>query len=96
MSYEKLALVAVFLGLLISVQVYLYLKRKDKNNSDFSNHCISVISRLKLSRNTDLDIVSTGSDSFLIISNKNTQPTVIQLSQKLSEESSFMEVSRHE
>tara|TARA_B100000900_G_C20096989_1_gene520371 strand:+ start:197 stop:487 length:291 start_codon:yes stop_codon:yes gene_type:complete len=96
MSYEKIALVAIFLGLLIIVQTYLYLKRKDKENSNFPNHGLRVVSRLKLSKTADLDIVSAGSESFLIISNKNTQPTVIQLSQAICEESSSMKVSRYE
>ena len=38
MSYEKIALVAVFLGILISVQTYLYFRRKDKDSSKFPNH----------------------------------------------------------
>ena len=94
MSYEKIALVTIFLGFLISVQVYLYLKRKDKEHSHFPDHGLKVVSRLKLSRSADLDIVSAGSDSFLIVSHKNTQPTVIQLSQGICEESSLMKVSR--
>ena len=96
MSYEKLALVAVFLGILISVQTYLYFKRTDKDNSKFPNHGLRVISRLKLARNTDLDVVSTGAESFLIISNKNTQPTVVQLSQNISEHGSLMRASQRE
>lgn len=94
MSYEKIALVTIFLGFLISVQVYLYLKRKDKEHSHFADHGLKVVSRLKLSRSADLDIVSAGSDSFLIVSHKNTQPTVIQLSRGICEESSLMKVSR--
>ena len=94
MSYEKIALVTIFLGFLISVQVYLYLKRKDKEHSHFPDHGLKVVSRLKLSRSADLDIVSAGSDSFLIVSHKNTQPTVIQLSPGICEKSSLMKVSR--
>ena len=96
MSYEKIALVAVFLGILIGVQTYLYFRRKDKDNSKFPNHGLRVVSRLKLARNTDLDIISTGAESFLIISNKNTQPTVVQLSHNVSEQSSLMRVSQSE
>ena len=70
------------------------MKRKDKENSRFPDHGLRVVSRLKLSRSADLDIVSAGSDSFLIVSHKNTQPTVIQLSQGICEESSLMKVSR--
>ena len=96
MSYEKIALVAVFLGILISVQTYLYFRRRDKDNSKFPNHGLRVISRLKLAKNTDLDVVSTGAESFLIISNKNTQPTVVQLSQNISEQGSLMRESQSE
>ena len=93
---RKIALVAVFLGILISVQTYLYFRRKDKDSSKFPNHGLRVISRLKLAKNTDLDVVSTGAESFLIISNKNTQPTVVQLSQNISEQGSLMRESQSE
>ena len=95
MSYEKIALVAVFLGILISVQTYLYFKRKDKDNSKFPNHGLRVISRLKLARNTDLDVVSTGAESFLIISTR-ISITVVQPSQNISEHGSLMRASQRE
>ena len=80
MNYEKIALVCLFLGILIFVQFYLRQKYKEKFNSEPKVRGLKLLSRLNLSRTSHLDLITTGQESFLIITSKNAQSTVVPLS----------------
>lgn len=85
MNYEKIALVCLFLGILIFVQFYLRKKYKEKLNSEPTARGLKLLSRLNLSRTSHLDLITTGQESFLIITSKNAQSTVVPLSRSDSE-----------
>ena len=85
MNYEKIALVCLFLGILIFVQFYLRKKYKEKLKSEPEARGLKLLSRLNLSRTSHLDLITTGQESFLIITSKNAQSTVVPLSRSASE-----------
>ena len=79
MMYEKVALVILFLAALFVAQIFLYRRSKSTphNLSELNN--IKVISRLNLSKTTQLNIITAGSDTLLIVSPKNAPATVMAL-----------------
>ena len=79
MLYEKIALVILFLAALFAVQIFLYKRSKAAPLGMPALHNLKVLSRLNLSRNTQLNIVTAGSDTLLIISSKNAPATVTAL-----------------
>ena len=79
MMYEKVALVILFLAALFVAQIFLYRRSKSTpyGLSELTN--IKVISRLNLSKTTQLNIITAGSDTLLIVSPKNAPATVMAL-----------------
>ena len=73
MMYEKVALVILFLAALFVVRS----KSTSYGLSEPTN--IKVISRLNLSKTTQLNIITAGSDTLLIVSPKNAPATVMAL-----------------
>ena len=79
MLYEKIALVILFLAVLFAVQMILYKRYKSKPNAEAFLHDLRLHSRLSLSKNEQVSIVSAGSDKFLIVSSRNSPATVTAL-----------------
>ncbi len=79
MLYEKITLVILFLAVLFAVQMLLYKKYKSKPNTETFLNGLRLHSRLSLSKNDQVNIVSAGSDKFLIISSKNAPATIMAL-----------------
>ena len=70
MTYEKVALVIIFLGVLLAAQIYLYTRNRSNPKMQTSFKGLKVVSRLNLSKNNQLNIVYAGEDSFLIVCSK--------------------------
>ena len=79
MMYEKVALVILFLAALFVVQIFLYRRSKSTSYGLSEPTNIKVISRLNLSKTTQLNIITAGSDTLLIVSPKNAPATVMAL-----------------
>ena len=67
MTYEKVALVIIFLGVLLAAQIYLYTRNRSNPKMQTSFKGLKVVSRLNLSNNNQLNIVKAGEESFLIV-----------------------------
>ena len=79
MLYEKVALVILFLAALFVVQIFLYKRSKSTSNSLPALHNLKVLSKLNLTKTTQLNIINAGSDTLLIVSSKNAPATVMAL-----------------
>ena len=79
MLYEKVALVILFLAALFVVQIFLYRRSKSTSNSLPALHNLKILSKLSLSKTTQLNIINAGSDTLLIVSSKNATATVMAL-----------------
>jgi hypothetical protein len=79
MTYEKVALVIIFLGVLLAAQIYLYSRNRSNPKMQTSFKGLKVVSRLNLSKNNQLNIVYAGEDSFLIVCSKNSQAAIVPL-----------------
>ena len=79
MTYEKVALVIIFLGVLLAAQIYLYTRSRSNPKMQASIKGLKVISRLNLSKNSQLNIVNAGEESFLIVCSKNSQAAIVPL-----------------
>ena len=79
MLYEKVALVILFLAALFVVQIFLYKRSKSTPNSLPALHNLKVLSKLNLTKTTQLNIINAGSDTLLIVSSKNGPATVMAL-----------------
>lgn len=79
MLYEKITLVILFLAALFAVQMLLYKRYKAKPNTEAFLHGLRLHSRLSLSKSDQVNIISAGSDKFLIVSSKNAPATIIAL-----------------
>ena len=79
MTYEKIALVIIFLGVLIAAQFYLYTRHRSNPKMQASIKGLKVISRLYLSKNNQLNIVNAGKESFLIVCSNNSQAAIVPL-----------------
>lgn len=88
MLYEKIALVVLFLAVLFAVQLFLYKRYKSMPKSDQFLNGIRVHSRLTLSKTSQLNVVSAGSDKFLIVSSRNAPATIMPLNSLNSAENS--------
>ena len=82
MTYEKIALVIIFLGALLAVQMYLYARYRSNPKSDKSISGLKVVSRLNLSKTSQLNIVNAGDESFLIVCCKNSSAAIVPLNSK--------------
>jgi hypothetical protein len=79
MTYEKLAMVIIFLGVLLAAQIYLYTRSRSNPKMQASIKDLKVVSRLNLSKNSQLNIVNAGEESFLIVCSKNSQAAIVPL-----------------
>ena len=79
MTYEKVALVIIFLGVLLAAQIYLYTRQKSNPKMQAAIKGLKVTSRLNLSKNNQLNIVTAGKESFLVICSKNSQAAIVPL-----------------
>jgi flagellar biogenesis protein FliO len=73
-------MVILFLGALMAVQIYLYVRYRanPKTNKTFSS--LKVVSRLNLSKTSQLNIVKADGESFLIVCCKNSSAAIVPLS----------------
>ena len=79
MTYEKIAMVILFLGVLLAVQIYLYIRFRSNPKSFKSISSLKVVSRLNLSKSSQLNIVNAGDESFLIVCCKNSSAAIVPL-----------------
>ena len=80
MTYEKIAMVILFLGALMAVQIYLYVRYRSNPKTNKTISSLKVISRLNLSKTSQLNIVNAGEESFLIVCCKNSSAAIVPLS----------------
>ena len=86
MTYEKIALVIIFLGALLAVQIYLYARYRSNPKAYKPISGLKVVSRLNLSRTSQLNIVNAGNESFLIVCCKNSSAAIVPLnSEKITD-----------
>ena len=79
MTYEKIAMVILFLGALMAVQIYLYVRYRANPKTNKTISSLKVVSRLNLSKTSQLNIVNAGEESFLIVCCKNSSAAIIPL-----------------
>ena len=80
MTYEKIALVILFLGALMAVQIFLYVRYRANPKTNKTISSLKVVSRLNLSKTSQLNIVNAGEESFLIVCCKNSSAAIVPLS----------------
>ena len=80
MTYEKIAMVILFLGALMAVQIYLYVRYRSNPKTNKTISSLKVVSRINLSKTSQLNIVNAGEESFLIVCCKNSSAAIIPLS----------------
>ena len=80
MTYEKIAMVILFLGALMAVQIYLYVRYRSNPKTKKTISSLKVVSRLNLSKTSQLNIVNVGEDSFMIVCCKNSSAAIVPLS----------------
>ena len=86
MTYEKIAMVIIFLGALLAVQIYLYARYRSDPKANKSISGLKVITRLNLSKTSQLNIVNAGDESFLIVCCKNSSAAIVPLnSEKITD-----------
>ena len=86
MTYEKIAMVIIFLGALLAVQIYLYARYRSNPKASKSISGLKVVSRLNLSKTSQLNIVNAGDESFLIVCCKNSSAAIVPLnSEKITD-----------
>ena len=86
MTYEKIAMVIIFLGALLAVQIYLYARYRSNPKAHKSISGLKVVSRLNLSKTSQLNIVNAGDESFLIVCCKNSSAAIVPLnSEKITD-----------
>ena len=80
MTYEKIAMVILFLGALMAVQIYLYVRYRSNPKTNRTISSLKVVSRINLSKTSQLNIVNAGEESFLIVCCKNSSAAIVPLS----------------
>ena len=80
MTYEKIAMVILFLGALMAVQIFLYVRYRANPKTNKTISGLKVVSRLNLSKTSQLNIVNAGEESFLIVCCKNSSAAIVPLS----------------
>ena len=79
MTFEKIAIVIVFLVTLILLQLVIKYRGKAIKMSFPKTNNIDVRARLSLSKTERADLISIGSQSFLVIFSKVGAPAIIEL-----------------
>jgi hypothetical protein len=64
---------------LLAAQIYLYTRSRSNPKMQASIKDLKVVSRLNLSKNSQLNIVNAGDESFLIVCSKNSQAAIVPL-----------------
>ena len=80
MTYEKIAMVILFLGALMAVQIYLYVRYRSNPKTNKTISSLKVVSRINLSKTSQLNIVNAGEEAFLIVCCKNSSAAIVPLS----------------
>ena len=80
MTYERIAMVILFLGALMAVQIYLYVRYRSNPKTNKTISSLKVVSRINLSKTSQLNIVNAGEESFLIVCCKNSSAAIVPLS----------------
>ena len=73
-------MVILFLGALMAVQIYLYVRYRSNPKTNKTISSLKVVSRINLSKTSQLNIVNAGEESFLIVCCKNSSAAIVPLS----------------
>jgi prefoldin subunit 5 len=73
-------MVILFLGALMAVQIYLYVRYRSNPKTNKTISSLKLVSRLNLSKTSQLNIVNAGEESFLIVCCKNSSAAIVPLS----------------
>ena len=77
---SKIAIVLLFLAILVAVQIVIKRSKFLKFKSDKSNHsAIKVINTVAVSKFASATVLECSGSSFLVISNRNGAPSVVEL-----------------
>ena len=79
MPIEKIAIVVIFLLALILLQLVIKYRGRVINASFPKASNISVNARLNLSKTDRADLISVGSQSFIVIFTKGNSPSIVEL-----------------
>tara|TARA_B100000683_G_scaffold144508_1_gene140346 strand:- start:417 stop:731 length:315 start_codon:yes stop_codon:yes gene_type:complete len=79
MPIEKIAIVVIFLLALILLQLVIKYRGKVVQTSFPKANNINVNARLNLSKTERADLISVGSQSFMVIFTKGNSPSIIEL-----------------
>ena len=79
MPIEKIAIVVVFLIALILLQLVVKYRGKVVQSSFPKASNINVNARLNLSKTERADLISVGSQSFMVIFTKGNSPSIVEL-----------------
>ena len=79
MPIEKIAIVVIFLLALILLQLVIKYRGRVINSSFPKTSNISVNARLNLSKTDRADLISVGSQSFMVIFTKGNSPSIVEL-----------------
>ena len=79
MPIDKIAIVVIFLLTLLLLQLVIKYRGKVKKVSFPGANNINVTARLSLSKTDRADLISVGSQSFMIIFAKGSSPAVVEL-----------------
>lgn len=79
MPFDKIAIVIIFLIALILLQLVIKYRGKMVQTSFPKANNINVNARLNLSKTERADLISVGSQSFMVIFTKGNSPSIIEL-----------------
>ena len=79
MPIEKIAIVVIFLLALILLQLVIKYRGKVVQTSFPKASNINVNARLNLSKTERADLISVGSQSFMVIFTKGSSPSIVEL-----------------
>ena len=79
MPIEKIAIVVIFLVALILLQLVIKYRGKVVQTSFPKASNINVNARLNLSKTERADLISVGSQSFMVIFTKGNSPSIVEL-----------------
>ena len=79
MPIEKIAIVVIFLLALILLQLVIKYRGKVVKTSFPKASNINVNARLNLSKTERADLISVGSQSFMVIFTKGNSPSIVEL-----------------
>jgi len=81
MPFDKIAIVIIFLLALILLQLVIKYRGKAIQLSFPKTNNINVKARLSLSKTERADLISVGSQSFMVIFAKGSAPAIIELTE---------------